>query len=126
MGRRIPPARYEAGRLSRTAAPPRCRGKFELHERGHALLGGVDPAPDQALGVAAAGAQLALHARARLLDVALELVARGVAAALEAADVLAQLALRAGAGAEAVGELAGDAEDAVARLERGAHVHERG
>jgi hypothetical protein len=88
------------------------RGKFvALDERGHAILRGPAVALDDALGVATAGAQLALQPRAGLLDVALQLVARGGAAALEATDVLADLALGGRARAEAVDEVAGQADD---------------
>src|SRR5918994_495380 len=53
-----------------------------LRDRGDALLGGCG----EALGVPATAAELALHAGARLADVALELVASGVTTALELRD----------------------------------------
>src|SRR5918999_1267830 len=70
---------------------------------------------------ATAAAQLALQAGARLAHVALELVARGVAAALELADAL----LGALAGGRDVPQVRDEGDGAVARLERGADVHER-
>src|SRR4051812_22758767 len=96
-------------------------------------LRGVDLAPDGAtvaaqepLGLAATGAHRALQPGAGLADVALELVAGGVAATLEAPQVLADLALGGLAGAELVDDAGRHAEDAITRLERRPDVHERG
>ena len=68
----------------------------------------------------------ALEAGAGLLDVALELVARGGAAALVALLELLELTHGLLARAERVGHRAGGVEHAVARLERRADVGERG
>ena len=76
-------------------------------------------------GVAVA-ADDALEAGAGLLDVALELVARRGAATLVAGLELLELALGLRAGAEGVGDRAGGVDHAVARVERGADVGERG
>ena len=74
----------------------------------------------------AVAADDALEARAGLLDVALELVAGLDAATLVASLELVELLLGLLAGAERVGDRRRGADDAVARLERGADVGQRG
>ena len=86
-----------------------------LSRRGRVTLDGGAVAADDAL-----------QAGAGLLDVALELVAGLDAATLVAGLELLELALGLLAGAERVGERAGGLDHAVARLERGADVGERG
>ena len=126
------PAGYEAGELSRVIAALRpakrgsvgsltrspCTRSFAAGRR----LDVRAVAADEALGVAAAAAELALQAGARLAHVALELVAGGGAAALELADAL----LGGCAGRGDVAQVVDERDGAVARLERGADVHERG
>ncbi len=74
----------------------------------------------------AVAAHDALQTGARLLDVALELVAGLDATALVARLQLLELLLGRLARAERVGQRAGGADHAVTRLERRAHVGERG
>src|SRR5918999_1690828 len=72
--------------------------------------------------LAAAAAQLALEAGARLAHVALELVARAGAATLELTDA----PLGALAGRRGLAQVGDEGDRAVTRLQRGADVHERG
>src|SRR5829696_9728824 len=91
-------------------------------DRADLTLGARAVAADEALGLAATAAQLALEPGARLAHVALELVAGGVAAALQLGDPL----LGALASRRHVAQLGYESDGAIARLERGADVHERG
>ena len=101
-----------------------------LGDRGDALLRGPDHVPelaldacpvalDELLGVTAAALQLALEAGARLLDVALRVLAGGRATALELRD--RDLGLRG-----EVADVADEGDRAVTGLERGADADERG
>src|SRR3954454_21077260 len=93
-------------------------GELVAHDRaaaGRVTLDGLPVAPHGAL-----------DARARTADVPLELVAGAVPAALEARLQPAELALRGLGRAVAVDQRRDALDDAVARLERGADVHQRG
>src|SRR5262249_32264568 len=127
-----PPTGYEVGRLSRIpASPAGSQGKLiGLRQRADALPRDADAVLDGAREIAlergALTADDALDARARLLHIALELVARGRAAALEGALELLQATLGRGAGAVVVHQRARGPDDAIARLERRADVDQRG
>src|SRR5690349_14841861 len=94
--------------------------------RDDAAGDGVDATRGVLLHGVAVAADDALEARAGLLDVPLQLIAGGGAAALVAGLELLELADRLLAGAEGVGDGADRADHAVTRLERRTHVGERG